>query len=147
MIKKIPNYVNYILLNIGFLFTYLFIFRLVFFFYVADLDAASQKDIVTAFSYGIRFDLKLAILSYFPLSVVILSANYLFFKKNIFRIIATIYHIIIYVSLTIFYLTDIGNYSYLFTRLDATSLRFLSNLKISTSFEVNVSLIFNLQIK
>ena len=132
MIKKIPNYVNYILLNIGFLFTYLFIFRLVFFFYVADLDAASQKDIVTAFSYGIRFDLKLAILSYFPLSVVILSANYLFFKKNIFRIIATIYHIIIYVSLTIFYLTDIGNYSYLFTRLDATSLRFLSNLKIST---------------
>ena len=85
-----------------------------------------------AFSYGLRFDLKLAILSYFPLSVIILSANYLFFKKTVFRIVATIYHIIIYVSLTIFYLTDIGYYSYLFTRLDATSLRFLSNLKIST---------------
>ena len=132
MIKKIPNYIRYILLNVGFLFTYLFIFRLVFYFYVANFDAASQKDLVTAFSYGLRFDLKLAILSYFPLSVIILSANYLFFKKTVFRIVATIYHIIIYVSLTIFYLTDIGYYSYLFTRLDATSLRFLSNLKIST---------------
>jgi len=132
MIKKIPNYIRYILLNVGFLFTYLFIFRFIFYFYVANFDAASQKDVMIAFSYGLRFDLKLAILSYFPLSVIILSANYLFFKKTVFRIVATIYHIIIYVSLTIFYLTDIGYYSYLFTRLDATSLRFLSNLKIST---------------
>ena len=132
MIKKIPNYIRYLLLNVGFLFTYLFIFRLIFYFYVANFDASSQKDVMIAFSYGLRFDLKLAILSYFPLSVIILSANYLFFKKTVFRIVATIYHIIIYVSLTIFYLTDIGYYSYLFTRLDATSLRFLSNLKIST---------------
>ena len=132
MIKKIPNYIKYIFLNVGFLFIYLFIFRLIFYFYVANFDEASQKDLVTAFSYGLRFDLKLAILSYFPLSIIILSANYLFFKKNIFRIVATIYHVITYVSLSIFYLTDIGYYSYLFTRLDATSLRFLSNLKIST---------------
>lgn len=132
MIKKIPNYIKYIFLNVGFLFIYLFIFRLIFYFYVANFDEASQKDLVTAFSYGLRFDLKLAILSYFPLSIIILSANYLFFKKNIFRIVATIYHVITYVSLSIFYLIDIGYYSYLFTRLDATSLRFLSNLKIST---------------
>ena len=132
MIKKIPNYVKYILYCIGFLLVYLFIFRLLFFLFVANFDSASQKNIITAFIYGFRFDLKLSILSYFPLAILILSTNYLFFKKKIFRVVAITYHIINYLFLTIFYLIDIGYYSYLFTRLDATALRFLSNLKISS---------------
>ena len=142
MIRKLPNYIKYIFINVGFLFIYLFIFRLIFFFYVANFDSASQKDIITAFSYGIRFDLKLAILSYFPLSILILSANYFFFQKRIFRKISIIYHSIIYVTLTLFYLTDIGYYSYLFTRLDATSLRFLSNFKISAQLLIETYPIF-----
>ncbi len=142
MIRKLPNYIKYIFINVGLLFIYLFIFRLIFFFYVANFDSASQKDIITAFSYGIRFDLKLAILSYFPLSILILSANYFFFKKRIFRKISIIYHSIIYVTLTLFYLTDIGYYSYLFTRLDATSLRFLSNFKISAQLLIETYPIF-----
>ena len=142
MIRKLPNYIKYIFINVGFLFIYLFIFRLIFFFYVANFDSASQKDIITAFSYGIRFDLKLAILSYFPLSILILSANYFFFQKRIFRKISIIYNSIIYVTLTLFYLTDIGYYSYLFTRLDATSLRFLSNFKISAQLLIETYPIF-----
>jgi phosphoglycerol transferase MdoB-like AlkP superfamily enzyme len=142
MIKKLPNYIKYIFINVWFLFAYLFIFRLIFFFYVADFDSASQKDIMTAFGYGIRFDLKLAILSYFPLSILILSANYFLFKKRIFRKISIIYHVVIYLILTIFYLTDIGYYSYLFTRLDATSLRFLSNFKISAQLLIETYPIF-----
>ena len=142
MIKKLPNYIKYIFINVGLLFVYLFIFRLIFFFYVADFDSASQKDIITAFSYGIRFDLKLAILSYFPLSILILSVNYFFFEKKIFRKISIIYHSIIYLTLTLFYLTDIGYYSYLFTRLDATSLRFLSNFKISAQLLIETYPIF-----
>ena len=82
MFRKLPNYIKYIFINVGLLFVYLFIFRLIFFFYVADFDSASQKDIITAFSYGIRFDLKLAILSYFPLSILILSVNYFFLRKK-----------------------------------------------------------------
>jgi len=142
MFRKLPNYIKYIFINVGLLFVYLFIFRLIFFFYVADFDSASQKDIITAFSYGIRFDLKLAILSYFPLSILILSANYFFFEKIIFRKISIIYHCIIYLTLTLFYLTDIGYYSYLFTRLDATSLRFLSNFKISAQLLIETYPIF-----
>ena len=142
MIRKLPNYIKYIFINVGLLLIYLFIFRLIFFFYVADFDSALQKDIITAFSYGIRFDLKLAILSYFPLSILILSANYFFFQKRIFRKISIIYHSIIYVTLTLFYLTDIGYYSYLFTRLDATSLRFLSNFKISAQLLIETYPIF-----
>ena len=107
MIKKLPNYIKYLFINVGFLFFYLLIFRLIFFFFIADFDSATQKDIIKAFSYGIRFDLKLAILSYFPLSILILSTNYLFFKKIIFRKISIIYHVIIYLILTILYLTDI----------------------------------------
>ena len=142
MIRKLPNYIKYIFINVGLLFVFLFTFRLIFFFYVADFDSASQKDIITAFSYGIRFDLKLAILSYFPLSILILSANYFFFEKIIFRKISIIYHSIIYLTLTLFYLTDIGYYSYLFTRLDATSLRFLSNFKISAQLLIETYPIF-----
>ena len=142
MIRKLPNYIKYIFINVGLLFVFLFTFRLIFFFYVADFDSASQKDIITAFSYGIRFDLKLAILSYFPLSILILSVNYFFFEKIIFRKISIIYHSIIYLTLTLFYLTDIGYYSYLFTRLDATSLRFLSNFKISAQLLIETYPIF-----
>ena len=136
MRKRLPNYIKYILLNIGFLFIYLFIFRLIFFFFIADLESASKEDIRIAFSYGIRFDIKLAILCYFPLSILVLSANYLFFKKIVFRMISIIYNVLIYLSITIVYLIDIGHYDYLFTRIDATALRFLSNLKISTQLMV-----------
>jgi hypothetical protein len=132
MNKKFPNYIKYILSNIGFLFVYLFFFRLIFFFFISNFESVSKEEIQTAFSYGIRFDLKLVILSYFPLSLFILSKNYLFFKKKVFRKIAITYHILLYLLLTIIYLIDIGYYNYLFTRLDASSLRFLSNLKISS---------------
>ena len=85
MIKRLPNYIKYLFINVGFLFTYLLIFRLIFFYFVADLDSATQRDILTAFSYGIRFDIKLAILSYFHLSILILIANHFFFEKKIYR--------------------------------------------------------------
>ncbi|MGB1170283.1 MAG: LTA synthase family protein [Flavobacteriaceae bacterium] len=142
MIKRLPNYIKYLFINVGFLFTYLLIFRLIFFYFVADLDSATQKDILTAFSYGIRFDIKLAILSYFPLSILILIANHFFFEKKIYRKVSVSYHVIIYLIITLFYLTDIGYYSYLFTRLDATSLRFLSNFKISTQLLIETYPVF-----
>ena len=107
MNKKFPNYIKYILSNIGFLFVYLFFFRLIFFFFISNFDSVSREEIQTAFSYGIRFDLKLVILSYFPLSLFILSKNYLFFKKKVFRKIAITYHILLYLLLTIIYLIDI----------------------------------------
>ena len=142
MNKQFPNYIKYILSNIGFLFVYLFFFRLIFFFFIANFESVSREEIQTAFSYGIRFDLKLVILSYFPLSLLILSTNYLFFKKKVFRKIAITYHILLYLLLTIIYLIDIGYYNYLFTRLDASSLRFLSNLKISSQLVLETYPVF-----
>lgn len=135
MVKKLPNYIRYIITNVLFLFVFSFIFRLIFFFVFVNTDNVSGSDITTAFSFGVRFDIKLAILVFFPLALLVLITNHRFFKKKIFQKISTIYLVLAYFTLTIFYLTDIGYYSYLHTtRLDSTALRFLSNLNISTQF-------------
>jgi phosphoglycerol transferase MdoB-like AlkP superfamily enzyme len=132
MVKKLPNYIKYIFVNVFFLLIYSFLFRLIFFFFYANIDDATSKEITNAFFFGIRFDLKLSILSFFPLALFVLIVNHAFFTKKIYRIIATLYLVLIYLSLTLFYLADFGYYAYLFTRLEASSLRFLSNLGIST---------------
>lgn len=132
MIKKLPNYIRYIILNVLFLFIFSFVFRLIFFFTLVNTDAISSNEISTAFLFGIRFDVKLAILTCFPLALLILIVNHSFFKRRIYKTIATTYLVLAYLTLTVFYLIDFGYYSYLYTRLDAASLRFLSNLKIST---------------
>ncbi|WP_243456811.1 LTA synthase family protein [Polaribacter batillariae] len=63
--------------------------------------------------------------------MLILIANYRFFKSKVYKKIATIYVSIAYLVLTLFFLFDFGYYDYLSIRLDASSLRFLTNLKIS----------------
>lgn len=131
MFKKIPNYIKYIFTNVFILFVFIFIFRIIFFTSFAQLENVSSAELKTAFWLGLRFDLKLAILSFFPLSIFVLITNYSFFKYHIYQKIATIYSLIIYLILTLFFLFDFGYYDYLSIRLDASSLRFLSNLKIS----------------
>jgi phosphoglycerol transferase MdoB-like AlkP superfamily enzyme len=136
MIKKLPNYIKYIIANVGFLFIFSFIFRLIFFFFFSNLQEVNRQELMNAFLFGIRFDLKLSILAFFPLAMLVLIVNHSFFTKKVYRVIATFYLVLTYLTLTLFYLTDLGYYSYLFTRLDAVSLRFLSNLKISTQLLV-----------
>jgi phosphoglycerol transferase MdoB-like AlkP superfamily enzyme len=131
MLKKIPNYIKYIFTNVFFLFVFIFIFRIIFYYCFAQLDNVSTLEIKKAFWLGLRFDLKLAVLSFFPLSLLVLITNYRFFIRNIYQKIASIYIILVYITLTLFFLFDFGYYDYLNIRLDASSLRFLSNLKIS----------------
>jgi phosphoglycerol transferase MdoB-like AlkP superfamily enzyme len=92
----------------------------------------STSEIKKAFLLGLRFDLKLSIISFFPLVLLILITNYSFFKKRIYKKINTIYITLVYIVISLFYIVDFGYYEYLAMRLDASSLRFLSNLKIST---------------
>ncbi|MGJ8761784.1 MAG: LTA synthase family protein [Polaribacter sp.] len=132
MLKKIPNYIKYIFTNVLFLFVYLFIFRILFYQYFAQLEEVSSAEIQRAFWLGIRFDLKLAIISFFPLAILILIVNYRFLERKFYRKLANVYLVLAYLTLTLFYLFDFGYYDYLSIRLDASSLRFLSNLKISS---------------
>ena len=132
MFQKIPNYIKYIFTNVFFLFVFTAFFRGIFYLFFTQLDNSSSQEIQKAILLGIRFDLKLAILTFFPLTIFVLITNYRFFENVIFKRIATIYLVLAYLILTLFYLFDFGYYEYLGIRLDASSLRFLGNLKIST---------------
>ncbi|GGG99663.1 sulfatase [Polaribacter pacificus] len=132
MKQKIPNYIQYLFVNVFFVFLYALLFRGIFYGFFAQLDSVSKREIGQAFSLGIRFDLKLAVLAVFPIAILLFIVNQRFFKAKIYKKISSIYLTLIYLVLTIFYLVDFGYYEYLGIRLDAASLRFLSNLKIST---------------
>jgi len=80
---------------------------------------------------GNSFDLKLAVIAVFPIALLLFIINQRFFINAIYKKIGTLYFTFIYIALTFFYLVDFGYYEYLGIRLDAASLRFLSNLKIS----------------
>ncbi|WOC40336.1 LTA synthase family protein [Polaribacter sp. HL-MS24] len=129
--KKIPNYIQLILKNIFCLFLFVFLLRCLFYFFGIDLQDASPEEVKRAFFLGIRFDVKLAVLSFFPLSMLILISNHRFFEKTIFKKINSIYSTAVYLILLLFYVFDFGYHEYLGIRLDASSLRFLSNFKIS----------------
>ena len=131
MFKKIPNYIKYIFVNIFFLFAFIFIFRIIFYYSLSQLENVASSEIKTAFWLGLRFDIKLAILSFFPLGLIVLATNYKFFQRYIYQKISNTYLVLIYLILTLFFLFDLGYYDYLNIRLDASSLRFLSNIKIS----------------
>ncbi len=132
MQQRIPNYIKYLFVNIFSLTVYAFLFRCIFYFFFAQLDNASTKEVQQAFALGIRFDIRLAILIVFPIALLLFGVNQRFFKRKAYKIVSSIYFTIMYVALTLFYIFDFGYYDYLSIRLDAASLRFLSNLDIST---------------
>ena len=132
MFQKIPNYIKYIFTNVFVLFIFVVLFRFLFYFFFLDIDNSANSELKKAFFLGLRFDLKLAILTFFPLAILVLITNYRFFKRTVYKKIANLYLLLSYLILTLFYLFDFGYYEYLGIRLDASSLRFLSNLKIST---------------
>ena len=132
MLKTIPNYIKYIFINTMSLFVYLFIFRVIFYLLFVQLEDTSSQEIQDAFLLGIRFDIKLAVLSIFPVAFLVFIINHRFFRYAIYKKISVTYLTIVYFVITLFYLFDFGYYDYLNARLDASSLRFLSNWKIST---------------
>ena len=132
MQQRIPNYIKYIFVNILSLTIYALLFRVIFYTYFAQLDTVSSTEIQQAFGLGIRFDIKLAVLAVFPIAILLFIINQRFFKHKFYKRVSTIYFTIMYLIITLFYVFDFGYYDYLSIRLDAASLRFLSNLSIST---------------
>lgn len=132
MLKKIPNYIKYIFCNFALLILFNIIFRILFYYLFAELETATSLERQTAFWLGLRFDVKLASIAIFPLALLILIVNRRFFAYSIYRKLSYFYLVITYIVLTLFYITDFGYYDYLSLRLDAASLRFLEDLKIST---------------
>lgn len=132
MLQRVPNYIKYIFTNAFAVFVFAMLFRVLFYVFFAQLDSATGAEVKEAFLLGIRFDIKLAVLGIFPIAILIFIVNDRFFKHPVYKKISTIYLTALYLVVTLFYLFDFGYYDYLSIRLDAASLRFLSNWKIST---------------
>jgi len=116
---------------------------LIFYFFALDTFDFDSSEIKNAIFLGTRFDLKLATLVVFPIAILILILNNRFFTKPFFKKIALYYWVISYLVITIFYLFDFGFYNYLNTRIDATALRFTTNLKISLQVMVESYPVFS----
>ncbi|WP_288955092.1 LTA synthase family protein [uncultured Polaribacter sp.] len=132
MLKRVPSYIKYLFTNIFFTFVYIFLLRVLFYNFFAELENVSSSEIKRAFWLGVRFDIKLTVIALYPLAALILIANTNFLETKIYRIFSTVYLVITYLIISLFYLFDFGYYDYLSVRLDASSLKFLSNLKISS---------------
>lgn len=131
MSRRIPNYISYLFINFLLLIIFNFLFRIIFFFFFSELDNATSEEINKSFLVGLRFDIKLASIVIFPISILILTLNYRTFKNNLYKRLLNLYFTIAYLILTLFYIFDYGYYSYLSIRLDSASLRFLEDFKIS----------------
>ena len=132
MQQRIPNYIKYLFVNILSVTIFSLLFRVLFYFFFVQLNSATTSEIQQAFTLGIRFDIKLATLVVFPIAILLFIVNQRFFKYNIYKKISLLYFTTFYLILTLFYLVDFGYYDYLNVRLDSASLRFLSELKLST---------------
>ncbi|RKF03005.1 phosphoglycerol transferase MdoB-like AlkP superfamily enzyme [Tenacibaculum lutimaris] len=132
MFKRIPNYIKYLFSNTLFLFLYISIFRIIFYYFFSGIENQPTHEVSKAFSLGIRFDIKLAVISFLPLAILIFIVNYRFFSKPFFKKLSVFYIILTYITITLFHIFDFGYYDYLNIRLDSSSLRFLSNIGIST---------------
>jgi phosphoglycerol transferase MdoB-like AlkP superfamily enzyme len=132
MQQRIPNYIKYLFVNLFSIAVYAFTFRVLFYFFFAQLASVSTTEVQQAFGLGIRFDIKLATLAVFPIAILVFIVNQRFFNYSFYKKLSVFYFTLIYIALTLFYIFDFGYYDYLGIRLDAASLRFLSNLDIST---------------
>jgi phosphoglycerol transferase MdoB-like AlkP superfamily enzyme len=132
MYKKIPNYIQYLGFQILTVFIYALLNRTVFYHFFAHTENVSGELISDAFLIGIRFDIKLAVLLFFPLALFMLIVNTKFFQRSYCKKLSSFYVVTVYLIVTLFYLFDYGYYNYLDIRLDATSLRFFDDIFIST---------------
>ncbi|WP_299103880.1 LTA synthase family protein [uncultured Tenacibaculum sp.] len=132
MLKNIPNYVKYTFINTVVIFVFLFVLRYIFYTYSIDLSDATSNDIKKAYFLGIRFDIKLAVISIIPIAIFIYSVPNSFFRRRIAEKISVLYFSLVHFILLSFYLFDFGHFSYLNLRLNASALRFFENLKISS---------------
>lgn len=129
---RIPRYTRYIFFVFSMLFALSTIFRVVFFVLNRIYQVSTSEELLQAFWFGIRFDLKLAALCTLPLAIFISFTGNRVFEKKWIKLMTSIYATLLFLFITTFYVFDFGYYDYLEIRLDASSLRFFNDLSISS---------------
>lgn len=124
--SRIPRYIRYIFMQTLFLFGYLVVFRAVFFFFFFSSTIKETGVLARAWHIGLRFDMRLALMLMIPVALIAVIARDRLFGTGALRRINFGYLFLIYLLLSIFYVLDLGHYSYLGLRLDPSVTRFLA---------------------
>ena len=131
LFNKIPFRIQIVFqMFISFLFLFT-LFRMVFFFLnFAEMNTLSLNYLSNSFLIGFRFDARLAVLILLPFLLLswVLPVNGKWFNKFWGYYWSTIFTVIL-----CFYVADLGYYSYISTRLDASIIGLTQNFLISTA--------------
>ena len=123
--------INFLFFTILCFFALFIFFRILFFLSFYETMTASYRELLKAFWIGVRFDLRLACLVVLPIAFIFLIPILNPIHNLILRKVSRIYLCAISILLTLFYIFDLGNYSYLDQRIDLSSFKLLENPLIS----------------
>ncbi|WP_187294748.1 LTA synthase family protein [Chitinophaga pinensis] len=124
--KSIPRYIRYVIVQVLFLYLFMVVFRLVFFLFFFKTTVTGNAPILKAWSLGLKFDMRLALILGVPILLTAFIARNHFFTKAAIRRPLFVYLFIVYLVLTLGYVFDLGHYAYLGLRMDPTVTRFLA---------------------
>ena len=131
-VPTIPRRIQYLLTLTALLFAMQVVFRGLFWAFLSDLPMAAEQHLLQAFWVGIRFDLRVALLAALctiPWLIIprFNAVNYAWLMTTLSRWVG-----LILLAILCIYVVDAGHYLYLTKRLDASVIRFSSNLKESS---------------
>lgn len=119
---------RFIVGSVGFYWVLNVFYRVLFLvFFAGESPSVTNTEMGRALWLGIRFDLRLAILSALPLLVLTLLPKVNVTRNRATRGIARGYWIVSILLLNLFYMFDLGHYAYLHQRLDVVALNLLED--------------------
>lgn len=124
--KSIPRYIRYVIIQALFLYLFMVVFRLVFFFFFFKTTITDSGAILKAWTLGLRFDMRLALILTVPILLIAFISRNSFFTKPAIRKPVFVYLFLVYLVLIFAYVLDLGHYAYLGLRMDPTITRFLA---------------------
>lgn len=124
--SRIPRYIRYIFIQTLYLFVFLVFWRVIFYCFFFTSTIRDTPVILKAWGLGLKFDLRLALLLMAPIGLMAVIARDRLFGNRALRRIVYTYFFLIYLILTLFYVIDLGHYSYLGIRIEPSVTRFLA---------------------
>lgn len=125
--SRIPRYIRYIFMQTLYLFCFLIFFRLIFYGFFFSSPVKDTGVILKAWRLGLKFDLRLTLILMIPIGLMAVIARDRLFGTSILRKINYGYFFLVYLFLTVFYVVDLGHYSYLGLRIEPAVTRFLAS--------------------
>ncbi|WP_157986525.1 LTA synthase family protein [Chitinophaga alhagiae] len=116
-----------------YLFCFLVVFRLIFFLFFFSSTIKEPGIIARAWYLGLKFDMRLALIIMIPVGLVAIIARDRLFGTGALRRLNFWYFFVAYLVLTLFYVVDLGHYSYLGLRLEPSVTRFLASGERATN--------------